>query len=304
VAALDILGLLGLIETALNRIGFPYGTTRISGLNVVRALIVLAFMLWLSALARRFLERRISQTQTLSPSLQALLLQFSNLVLPALAVVIALPVLGLNLTALTVFGGAFAVGAGLGLQKIIANLVSGFLLLGTKAIKPGDIIALKDTGGNPTYGRISAIGANFVSLRTRAGIEYLVPNETLLTSSVESWTYSDTRIRLKVPFTVVYNSDLRRAMSLAVEAVQAVPRILKDPKPVCLLKNLGAGAIEMELRLWIDDPMNGVANVRSECLLLLWDYLKAHGIQMPIPGPTSVVLMQPAVPNPVAPKPA
>jgi len=280
-AALEILGLLDRIENSLANIGFTYGAARISALNVVRALIVLAVLLWLAALLRSFLERRISHVETLTPTLQVLLVQVLKLVLPTLAVLVALPVLGINLTALTVFGGAVAVGVGLGLQKMVANLVSGFLLLSSGSIRPGDVIAVKDVAGAQTFGRVTSVGANFLSLRTRSGREYLLPNESFITQGVENWSLSDNKVRLKIQFGISYDCDPRVAMELALEAAAAVPRVISDPRPVCLLMGFGDSAITLELRLWIDDPMNGVANVKSECLLQIWDRFQAHGIRIP-----------------------
>jgi len=279
-AALEILGLLDRIEMSLADIGFTYGAARISALNAVRALIVLAVLLWLAALLRSFLERRISHVETLTPTLQVLLVQVLKLVLPTLAVLVALPVLGINLTALTVFGGAVAVGVGLGLQKMVANLVSGFLLLSSGSIRPGDVIAVKDAAGAQTFGRVTSVGANFLSLRTRSGREYLLPNESFITQGVENWSLSDNKVRVKIPFGISYESEPRVAMELAVEAAAAVPRIIPDPRPVCLLIGFGDSAIALELRVWIDDPMNGVANVKSECLLQIWDRFQAHGIRI------------------------
>ena len=283
IAALDILGQLGRIETGLDGLGFQYGAVRISALNVVRALILFAFLLWLTALLRSFLERRIVHTENLTPSLQALLIQLLKLLFPTFAILVALPVLGINLTALTVFGGAIAVGVGLGLQRTIANLISGFALLMGGAIRPGDVIAVKDTGGRETYGRVTSIGAHYVSLRTRSGIEHLIPNENFLSNGVENWTHSDDKIRLNVPFGISYDSDPRRAIALALEAAEAVRRVVREPRPVCLLTGFGDSSINFELRIWIEDPMNGTANVRSECFLGIWDRFKANGITIPFP---------------------
>jgi small-conductance mechanosensitive channel len=283
VAALEILGLLDRIEAELADIGFTYGDTRISALNVVRALIVLAILLWLTTLLRGFLERRITHTQSLTPTLQVLLVQALKILLPLVALLVALPVLGINLTALTVFGGALAIGAGLGLQRSVANLVSGFFLLSSGSIRPGDVIAVKDLSGTETFGRVTSISAHYLSLRTRAGKEYLIPNETFVTNGVENWTHSDDKVRLKIPFGVSYGCDPRRAMTLALEAAAAVPRVVENPRAVCLLTAFGDSAVEFELRIWIEDPMNGVANVKSECLLQLWDRLKANDIQIPFP---------------------
>ena len=278
IAALQIFGLLGRIEASLSNVGINYGDVRISALNVVRALIVLAVLLWLSGRLRGFLEWRIQLAESLTPTLRVLFVQALRLALPAIAVLIALPVLGINLTAITVFGGALAVGIGLGLQKIVGNLVSGVLILGSGSIRPGDVIAVKDKAGADAFGQVTSISANYLSLQTRGGREHLIPNETFLTNGVENWTRSDSRVRLKIPFRISYDGDPKLAIQLALESAAAIPRVIKDPRPACLLTAFGETAIELELRIWIADPMNGVANIRSECLLQLWDLFQAHGI--------------------------
>jgi small-conductance mechanosensitive channel len=278
IASLQIFGLLDRIESSLANIGITYGDVRISALNVVRALIVLAALLWLAGRLRGFLERQILLAESLTPTLRVLFVQALRLMLPALAVLVALPVLGINLTAVTVFGGALAVGAGLGLQKIVANLVSGVLILGGGSIRPGDVIAVKDKAGAEAFGQVTSISANYLSLQTRGGREYLIPNETFLTNGVENWTHSDNRVRLKIPFKVSYGGDPKLAIKLALDAAAAIQRVIKDPCPACLLTAFGDTAIEFELRIWIDDPMNGVANIKSDCLLQLWERFQMHGI--------------------------
>jgi small-conductance mechanosensitive channel len=283
IAALEILGLLDRIEASLAKIGFSYGRSWVSALGIVRALIALAIFLWLVALLRRFLERRIRHAQSLTPTLQALLVQALRLVLPALAIVATLPVLGINLTAVTVLGGAVAVGAGLGLQKLVSNLASGFLILGSGAIRPGDVIAAKDQSGAASFGRVTSIGATFLSLRTRGGREFLIPNETFVAGGVENWSHSDRRVRLNIPFGAAYECDPRLVIGLAQEAAAAVGRVIAEPGPKCLLTGFGDSAVLFELRIWIEDPMSGVANVKSECLLEIWDRFRAHGIRLPFP---------------------
>jgi small-conductance mechanosensitive channel len=282
-AALDIIGALDQIAASLAATGFVYGEIRISALNIVRALIFLAVLLWLFAMLRGFLERRIVRAQSLSPSLQALFVQLLKLVFPFLAVIAALPVLGVDLTALTIFGGALAVGIGLGLQRTVANLISGLSLIAGGALSPGDVIAIKDTGGNPTYGRVTSVGARHVSLRTRNGTEHLVPNEEFFTRGLENWSLTDRKIRVKVPFGIGYDVDPRQAIQIALDAADAVQRVHKTPKPVCLLKEIGEFSLNMELRVWIDDPMNGITNIKSECLLGIFDRFKAAGLKFPYP---------------------
>jgi small-conductance mechanosensitive channel len=222
--------------------------------------------------------------QSLTPSLQAILIQLLKIFLPVIAVLVVLPVMGVSLTALTVFGGALAVGLGLGLQRTAANLVSGLALLMGGSIRPGDVIALRNTVDESHFGQIVSIGVGYVAVRTRSGVEHLLPNEQLLTNGVENWSHTnDRKIRLKVPFGISYESDLHQAIALAIEAAQSVDRVQKSPKPVCLVTGFGESSVNLELRFWVDDPMLGVANVKSACMLALWDRFQAAGIVFPFP---------------------
>lgn len=299
-AALDILGVLGEVERTLDRLAFPYGNARISALNIVRAALVLGVLLWFTTLVRRFFERRVMLAHSLTPSLQGLIIQLLKLGLPAIAVLIALPLVGINLTALTVFGGAFAVGAGLGLQRAVANLVSGLMLLSGGSIRPGDVIAVKDMGGAKTYGRVNSVGALFVSLHTRDGIDYLMPNDAFLSGGVENWSHIDQNIRLKVPFGAADDSDAKQVIGLALTAAASVPRVLKSPPPVCFLTGFVEMGMQFELRFWIADPMNGCSNVRGACLLAIRDAFQANGIRTPSPQRDLKLLSPPDQASPPA----
>ena len=118
---------------------------------------------------------------------------------------------------------------------------------------------------------------------TRDGIEHLIPNEDLITKGVENWSYSTSVVRLRIPIGISYKADVRKAMALCLEAAAEVPRVIGDPKPACLFKGFGDSAIELELRIWISDPSSGVANVKSEVLLLLWDRFRENEIEIPFP---------------------
>jgi small-conductance mechanosensitive channel len=282
-AALDILGVLERVQTALAGTGFTYGEIRITALNVVHALVVLGILLWVLALVRGFLERRIMSAANLTPSLQALVIQILKLAFPVIAFLLVLPVLGVSLTALTVFGGAAVIGVGLGLQRLIANLLSGLTLLGSGTIRPGDVIALADVEGSKIYGRVREITMRYTALRTRDGIEHIVPNEQFIANTIEKWSHSDDKIRLKIPFGISYDAKPREAIAIALEAAAEVTRVLDDPAPVCLLKGFGDSSVDLELRIWINDPMNGISNVKNECLLGIWDRLHEAGIGIPYP---------------------
>ncbi|MGH6872043.1 MAG: mechanosensitive ion channel family protein [Rhizomicrobium sp.] len=278
VAALSILNLLGPVSAELDSSAVHLGNLRLSGLVLVRALFVLAVLLWVTAVLRNFLERRIDRATTLTPSIQALLVQFVRILLPILAVVIALGSVGVDLTALTVLSGALGIGVGLGLQRTVANFVAGLSLIISESIRPGDIIEYQGS-----YGWVTSMGARYVGLRTRDGIEYLVPNDYFLEQGVQNWSHSDPKLRLRVPVGIAYDSDLDLARALCIEAAKAAPRVLDRPEPVCLLTGFGDSSVNLEIRAWIEDPRNGTANVRSDIMLGVWERFKKAGIVFPFP---------------------
>lgn len=161
---------------------------------------------------------------------------------------------------------------------MVSNLISGVILLLDKSIKPGDVIGIGDT-----YGWINSLGARYVSVVTRDGIEHLIPNEELITQRVENWSYSNNLVRLKVIVGVSYHSDLRKVMALCLEAAAESPRVLKEPNSVCLLKGFGDSSVDLDLRFYINDPKNGTSNVKSDVLLRIWEKFQAHGIEIPFP---------------------
>ena len=278
IAALSILGLLAPTMAILDSLAITMGGLRISALTVVKAVLSLALLLWIATLSGRVLERRVTAAANLTPSLKVLITNLLKIVLTILAIVIALRVVGIDLTAFAVLTGAIGVGIGFGLQKMVSNFVSGITILLDKSIKPGDVLVVGDT-----YGRVQSLGARYASLITRDGIEYLIPNEDLVTQQVINWSYSSEQIRLKVPIGISYDADVRQAIALCLESAGVVERVLKHPEPVCILKGFGDSAIELELRFWIHDPMNGVSNVKSDVLLQIWDRFRAHGFEFPSP---------------------
>ncbi len=276
VAALNLLGLLTPTMRTLDLMAFSLGDIRISVLGLIKAAVVLAAMLWLVGVVMRLIEHRLAGATTLSPSARVLFGKMIRVILIVLACVAALESVGIDLTALAVFGGAIGLGLGFGLQKVVSNLMSGVILLMDKSVKPGDVIAIGDT-----FGWINRLGARYVSVITRDGTEHLIPNEELISQRVENWSYSDTMVRQKFPIGISYTSDVKLAMSLAVDAAFETKRVLKDPAPVCRLMNFGSDAVELELRLWINDPQQGVANIRSDVLLRIWELYHENGIEFP-----------------------
>ncbi len=277
-AALNILGLLGQTAALLDRLAIHLGSSRVSALAVIKGLIALAVLLWLASLLANVFDQRIRRQTNLTPSAQVLFSKLLKITLIAIAVVAAISSVGIDLTAFAVLGGAIGVGIGFGLQKIVSNLVSGVILLLDKSIKPGDVIAVANY-----YGRVDSLGARYVSVTTRDGIEHLIPNEELIINRVENWSHSNNLYRIRIPVGVHYNCDVPTAMRLCSEAAAETPRVLRDPKPNCLLRGFGDSAVDLEVRYWIDDPMNGRANVSSEIYLRIWQKFHEHGIEIPYP---------------------
>jgi small-conductance mechanosensitive channel len=182
------------------------------------------------------------------------------------------------LTAFAVFSGAVGIGIGLGLQKSIANLFSGVLLLMDKSIKPGDLITVGDT-----YGIVESLNARYASVKRMDGTEHLIPNENLIGQEVINWTHTDKLIRPDIVIGVHYQSDVRKAMELCVQSAIEVQRVLDSPEPECLLIGFGDNSVDLKLRFWINDPERGVINVKSEILLGIWDKFREHDIEIPYP---------------------
>ena len=281
-AALDILGLLGPLVAYLDGAALQFGpgedSFRLSALTLVRAIAAFAVLMWAAGQLSGFLEKRIYKISELTPSLQILFVQLLKLVLPVVAFVFALGLVGVDLTALTVFSGAIGLGIGLGLQRSVSNLVSGFTLIMDKSIKPGDVINIGDT-----FGWVTSLGARYVSIRTRDGTEHLLPNDQFITNGVENWSHQDEVVRQKVQVGIAYESDLHQAIALCIEAARETERALDAPQPLCHLIGFGDSSLDLELRFWINDPQNGVTNVKSEVMLKIWDKFKAAGIAIPFP---------------------
>lgn len=278
VAALDIIGLLAPTAAALDSVALSIGTLRLSLLLVIKAMLIIAILLWAALTLARLAGARLRRLAGLSPSVQALAANLIKIALVSLALLIGLNTVGIDLTAFAVFSGAVGVGLGFGLQKIVSNFVSGIILLLERSIKPGDVIEV-----GHTYGTVTALGARHASVRGRDGKEYLIPNEMLIVNQVTNWSYSNSLLRLDVPFGVGYASDLHEVRRLAIAAAGQTGRVLAVPAPVCHVVEFGDSAVNLLLRFWIEDPANGVVNVKGEVYLALWDAFREHGIAIPSP---------------------
>ena len=274
-----IMGIADDIALLLDSAAFSAGNFRISVLGVLQAAVFLGALLWISFSTGNFLDRRIQDVDELTPSLRVLLGKILRIAIIFIAVLVAMSGLGIDLTAFTVLSGAVGVGIGFGLQKVVSNFISGIIILLDQSIKPGDTITLGET-----FGWIRELRARFVSVVTRDGREYLIPNEDFITREVVNWSFSDKYVRLDVPFGVAYSSDPHEVTRLAIEAAASVDRVdSKFNTPVCWITEFGDSSINFLLRFWIDDPQQGLTNVRGKVLLALWDTFKANGIRIPFP---------------------
>jgi small-conductance mechanosensitive channel len=277
--AAAILGITDDIAAFLDGAGFSVGNFRLSILSLLQAIALIGVLVWGASSIGNFLDKRIQKVDELTPSLRVLIGKILRISLIVIASLVAMSSLGIDLTALTVLSGAIGVGIGFGLQKVVSNFISGIIILLDESIKPGDTISLGDT-----FGWIRELRARFVSVVTRDGREFLIPNEDLITREVINWSFSDRFVRLDVSFGVSYNSDPHEVTRLAIEAASAVERVESRIKPpVCWLTAFGDSSLDFLLRFWISDPQQGLTNIRGKVLLALWDTFKEHGIGIPFP---------------------
>jgi small-conductance mechanosensitive channel len=219
------------------------------------------------------------QAEQLDSSLRALAAKAVRAVLLALAVLIALNAVGIDLTLLSVFGGALGVGIGLGLQKLASNYIAGFTILLDRSIRLGDMITVDNR-----FGVVSKVTARYVVVKGLDGVEAVVPNETLVTTTVLNHSYSTREIRIAVPVQVSYGTDLDHALALMVEAARGEPRVLQTPNgPAAFVVRFAESGVDLELGVWINDPENGQGNLRSSINLAIWRSFQANGIGIPFP---------------------
>jgi small-conductance mechanosensitive channel len=285
--ALHMTGLTYEAVEFLEALGFAIGNFRLSAWLVIKVLVLMGVLLWLSVSLGEFLDQRLRQSEDLTPSLQVLIGKVIRISLIVMAIILGLSSLGIDLTIFTVFSGAIGVGLGFGLQKVVSNFISGIIILMDRSIKPGDTITLGET-----FGWIRELRARFVSVVTRDGREYLIPNEDFITQEVINWSYSDELVRLDVPFGVSYDSDPHQICTLAIAAAESCKRIYKGKKPVCWLTEFGDSSLRFVLRFWITDPREGLTNVRGEVLLALWDTFRENKVNIPYPH-REIILRQP-----------
>jgi small-conductance mechanosensitive channel len=265
-------------DIAFGTIGTGETERNLSVWWILKLILLLGVLLWLAFSVGNFLNQRIQRSDELTPSLRVLIGKVLRITLIVVAALVALSSLQIDLTVFAVLSGAIGVGIGFGLQKVVSNFISGIVILLDRSIKPGDTISLGET-----FGWIRELRARFVSVVTRDGREYLIPNEDFMTHEVINWSFSDDLVRLDVAFGVSYSSDPHQVSALAIEAASGVGRVVESRTPVCWLTEFGDSSLNFLLRFWIRDPQNGLTNIRGKVLLAVWDKFKEHGINIPFP---------------------
>lgn len=290
-----ITGILPLVLNELDAIRWKIGGAQVTVREllegVVTAVLVLMAALWLSAA----LEAKLLQGATDNISIRKMAANALRALLLVVGLIFALSAAGIDLTALSVLGGAVGVGIGLGLQKLAANYVSGFVILAERSMRIGDIVKVDNFEG-----RITDISTRFTVIRATNGREAIVPNEMMITQRVENASLADSRLALNTIVQVAYGTDLDALMPRLRETVAAVPRVIDDPAPDVLLTSFAADGLELTVGFWIADPENGQGNVRSDVNLAILRLLDAVGVE--IPFPQRVMRRAPAVspgPGPV-----
>lgn len=276
--AVYLTGLWPHLREILHDIGFTAGTHRISlllvlqgGLSVVLTLLV---ALWLGQLT----ESRLMRAATLNINVRVMLSKLAQALLLLTALLIALPAVGIDLTVLSVFGGMLGVGIGFGLQKIAANYISGFIILLDRSVSPGDLVTIGEHTGT-----LTRMTARYVVVRSLIGVEALIPNETIITSTVLNHSFTDRKVRIALPIQVAYATDLDRARGIMVDAARRNARVLRDPEPGALILGFADSGINLELGVWIEDPDQGTAGLRSDLYAEIWRTFRDQNIEIPYP---------------------
>ena len=285
---LRILGLEEPARNLLERAAFDIGEIRLSLWSVLQAALVIGVLFFAARLLTAATAARIRNATDLSPSFRVLAVKFLQVGLYGAAIFAGLSAVGVDLTGLAFLSGAIGVGLGFGLQKVVSNLVSGVIILLDKSIKTGDVISLGET-----FGWIQSLGARYVSVVTRDGKEYLIPNEDLITGQVVNWSHSDKFVRLDIHFGTSYADNPHDVRRIAIAATEDVPRVLSSRRPVCHIVGFGDSSVDYVLRLWISDPTGGLTNIRGDVYLALWDAFRAHGIRIPLPQREVRLLREP-----------
>ncbi len=277
-AAVYLTGLWPLVRDSLADTGFTIGKHDFSLLLVLQGLLSLIATLVITLWLGRLIESRLMRATSLQINLRVMFSKLAQVLLLLIAFLIALPAVGIDLTVLSVFGGMLGVGIGFGLQKIAANYISGFIILLDRSVSLGDLVTIGEHTGT-----LTKMTARYVVLRTLGGLEAIIPNESIIASTVLNHSFSDRKVRVAIPIQVAYATDLDAASAIMVGAARNHRRVLKDPAPGALIIGFADSGINLELGVWVEDPDQGLAGLRSELYAAIWRSFRESGIEIPFP---------------------
>ncbi len=276
--ALHLTGFLPELIDTLDEIGFHFGKQRISLSMILAGVLSVAVTMLVALWLGRTLERRVMRAEQLDMNLRVVLTKLIRSLLILVGLLVALPAVGIDLTVLSVFGGALGVGIGFGLQKIASNYVSGFIILLDRSIHLGDMLTVDNRTGN-----VTKLTGRYMVLKSLDGTEAIIPNDTLISSTVVNHSYSNREMRVAIAVQVAYDSDIEQVMALMLDTARRHERVLEEPPPKAYLKNFADSGIDLELGVWIDDPEEGQLNLKSDLNLAIWQAFRRENIQIPYP---------------------
>ena len=260
-------------------LSFSVGDVRLSVYLVAKALFIILVLFWLSSISLGFIEKKVVSIQSISSSNSALFLKAIQFAVYFFLILFSFKLIGVDLTAFAVVGGAIGIGIGFGLQKITSNYISGVILLLEKTIENDDLIELNDG----TFGFVRHNGARYTLIETFNGKEIMVPNEDFITNKVVNWTYSNKKGRVDIPIGVSYKSDIKKARELILEAASEHPRCTIEPEPECYLREYGDSSVNFLLLFWVDDVTEGRYKPQSDVMFSIWEKFKENDISIPFP---------------------
>jgi small-conductance mechanosensitive channel len=278
VLALHLSGLLPELLSMLNGVSFMMGKSEVTLLLILKAILIILLTLFGALWVSRMIENRLLGSQHMNMNLRVVLSKVVRIFFILIAVLMALSAVGLDITLLSVFGGALGVGLGFGLQKIASNYASGFIILLDESIHIGDIITV-DTH----YGVVSELRSRYLVLKKLDNTEVIIPNELLVANVMINHSMTDRKVRVQLAVQVSYQADLDLAMKLMVEAAKTQERVLQDPPPNALLKGFAESGIDLVMNVWITDPEQGTMSLQSEIYMDIWRAFKKHNVSIPYP---------------------
>ncbi|MCB1085173.1 MAG: mechanosensitive ion channel [Chlamydiia bacterium] len=278
--ALQVFDFLEPFLSYLQSVSFQVGSIRITLLGLIKALLSTVFLIYGANAFSNYISKRLNQKKHLQRSMQLLVSKIVKTLLIICSVFFGFSLLGIDLSVFSIFAGALGVGVAFSLQNIFSNYFSGFIILMDRSIKPGDVISLD---GGKICGIVNKLQARYISIRTREGKEHLIPNQMVITNKLENWSYSDPSIRMEIRFKVSYDSDISLTGELLVAIAKETARVKKDPAPYVRFSALIDNAVELKLRVWVEDPENGTSGIQSDIVFEAWKAFKKHKIQVPYP---------------------